>query len=125
MARVHIQPNSRRTRTLFNEVSDKEVNVRSLKAAFQPAVDPAKIFIPAFKVGQRVLVNDQKTVIEATLYSISVPYRYEVIDDQGFIHMTQALETPDEYGAALRCIVMPTNKVSAGYNPKGLGRNLQ
>lgn len=121
MPQVHFQPNRRQQRHI-RAYEDREVNVsvKTLKAAFQPAVDPTKIFVPKFKVGQPVRVDDQFRIIDATVYSISVPNRYEVIDDQGFIHVTAAVENPID-GEDLRCIVSPNSKVSAGYHPVRAG----
>lgn len=121
MPYVHIQPNRRQhQQRSLRAYEDKEVRVKSLKSAFQPALEPAKIFVPKFKVGQPVRVDDQFRIIAATVYSISVPNRYEVIDDQGFIHVTAAVENPID-GEDLRCIVSPNSKVSAGYHPVRAG----
>lgn len=87
-----------------------------LKDAFQTSPGPATIFVPEFAIGSRVWVDDNCTVIDCEVYAIPSPNRYEVIDFQGFIHLTEPVENREPDGPVLRCVVSPKSKLSAGYD---------
>lgn len=108
-------------------VDRRETNDSSHEAVRQARREAAQLFsrekkayVPAFQEGDVVQMFDHCTTIEVKVLRCTSKDRYDVIDKQGFIHVTEHHRS-SIHDAPLISLVKPTQKFRQGYDQKVSG----